>query len=303
MKVLKEIASIVKEVIEGWTNSGGSLLAASLAYYTIFSLAPLLVIAIWLAGIFFSEDAATGALLDQFGMIASAEVSQSLRATLEHTRQAPSRGLTTVASLALTLIGASIVFVQLKRAINLLWGLMPQPGQGLFIIMRTHLFSFTLVLLIASLLLISMFISGVFTYLQEHIYFLPFGVIATSTLANMLCLFLVFALLFAIILKPLPDAFISWKDVWLGAGVTSFLFILGEYLIGIYLSKVKLGGFYGAANSLIAILVWVYYSMHIVLIGAKFTQVYADRFGDKVNPSSKAELIIRKRMTTDEKLK
>lgn len=301
MKTLKEIFSLVREVIDGWNHAGGSLLAASLAYYTIFSLAPLCVIAIWLAGFFFSEDAATGALLDQFSLMVSANLSQSLRTALETVDRVPSKGLTTLASLALTLIGASIIFVQLKRAINLLWGLAPQPGQGLFIVMRTHFFSFILVLMIASLLLISMFISGLFTYLEEHLHFLPIGVIATSSLANLLWIFTIFALLFAIILKTLPDAYISWKDAWIGAGVTSSLFILGEYLIGYYLSRVKFSGFYGAANSIVAILIWVYYSMHIVLFGAKFTQVYANHYGNKVNPSSKAQLFIHKRIIPEER--
>ncbi len=289
MKVLKQIISLVQEVLEGWNHAGGSLLAASLAYYTIFSLAPLLVIVIWLAGFFFSKDVVTGALLEQMSLIASSQISLSLQTALETFNQAPSKELTTLASLAITLIGASIVFVQLKRAINLLWGLSPQKGQGLFIILRTHLFSFILVLLIASLLLFSMFLSGLFTFLQEHLHFPPIGVLATSSAANLLWIFLVFALLFAIILKALPDANISWQDAWIGAGVTSMFFLIGEYLIGYYLSRAEISSFYGAASSFVAILIWVYYSMHIVLIGAKFTQVYADRFGDKVIPSPKAE--------------
>lgn len=291
---------LVKQTLDGWSEVRGTLLAAGLSYYAIFSLTPLFGVAVSIAGLVYGESAAAGKLVEAIGVTVSPKVAAILNFMVGHARRNPPLGLTTWVSLAISLVSASILFVQLKAAINVLWGLAPQPGKALIITIRTHFFSFLLVFGVALLLLVSMVLGAGLVYLEQLLNFSPPELGLMTPELNFGLTFLVFSLLFAVIYKFLPDAQIYWRDVWIGAACTSLAFTAGEFLIGYYLGRIDLSKTYGAIGSILLLLVWVYYSMQIILIGAKFTQVLADEHGKKVLPSGRAELIVRHRIKNNQ---
>jgi len=295
MKIVRSIYDLFKETIEEWSHTNGTLLAAALAYYAIFSLAPLLVTAAWIAGLAYGEAAATGMLVHEISSYVSPQVAEAAQSAIENIHQARFSGYAAATSILITVVGASILFVQLKRAINFMWGIVPQPGKGLLITLRTHFLSFAMVLVTGVLLLSAMVASTTLISLNQRLRILRPEIIGVLPDTDLGFIFAGFTLLIAIIFKTLPDAHIAWKDVWLGAVVTGVLFTLGEYLIGYYLGRINLG-VYGAVSSIFLILLWVYYSMQIILFGAKFTQVYANRHGSRLKPSGRAGLVVYPRI-------
>jgi len=293
MVSFKKFLSLLKITFDGWTQANGTLLAAGLSYYTIFSLAPLLVIAVTVAQLVFGKINVTDRLVKEISLAVNPSIAEAAERVIESNHFTKGSGFATTLSVLVMLIGASIMFVQLKRAINSLWGIAPQPGQGLFITIRTHTLSFLMVLLILVMLMVFMFASTILVSFNHYLEYLPANIKQVIPEADFGLIFIGFTLLFAVIFKILPDAQIAWHDVWLGAAFTSLAFTVGEYLIGFVLATTSLSGLYRAAGSVLLILVWVYYSMQILLFGAKFTQVYANHHGSKVLPSKKAALIIR----------
>lgn len=300
MKLLKIVYDLIKETIDGWAAANGTLLAAALAYYATFSLAPLLVITISVAGMVFGQANVTSAIMEQISALLGPQVAGTLMVALENVQSNPSNDLTAIVSLVVMIVGASILFVQLKRAINFLWGIAPQPGQGLIITIRSHFLSFAMVLIMGMLLVAAMGLGTLLIFLDQLVNILPPNLQEILPTINYGIIFVVFAVFFALIFKTLPDAHITWSDVFLGSLVTAGLFTIGEFLIGFYLSRANLGSAYGAASSLILVLVWVYYSMQIILIGAKFTQVYADKYGSRVRPDKRANLFVRRQVDDQE---
>lgn len=298
-KIIVSIIELIRDTAQEWGRANGSMLAAGLAYYTIFSLAPLLLIIVNVAGLVFGKAATEGILVEQIGGVVTPEVAEIIQDIVKNLSANNNRGISTVFSAVVTLVGASMMFVQLKRAINFLWGLAPEPGQNLFITLRTQLLSFGMVLFMGVLTLLAMGLStlllGVVHYLQS---LLP-GFEDIVPRVNFGAIFLVFLGIFLFTFKFLPDAKIAWKDVWLGASITALLFTLGEFLIGTYLGKANLGNAFGAASSVVLVLLWIYYSMQIILFGAKLTQKFADRFGSGILPSQKAHRFERRRVVSD----
>jgi membrane protein len=292
MQVLKAIIALLRETIEGWGKANGNLLAAAMAYYTTFSLAPLLVIAISIAGLFFGVNAVTNAVVQELSSIVNPEVAAAVEQAIQNTRFTQLNSLAALVSLVALVIGASILFVQLKRSINMLWGITLQPGAGIWVTLKTHFLSFVMVLFMGVLLIMAMAIGATVIFIQQNFQYLPPNLNRYMTHFNFGLLFVFFTFFFAIIFKTLPEAKVAWKDVWFGSMFTSMLLTLGEFLIGIYLGRINLGGALGAASSTILILIWIYLTMQIILIGAKFTQVYANNYGTKIQPNDKAELII-----------
>jgi membrane protein len=293
MKATKAIYYLTRDTIDGWTKANGTLLAAGLAYYAIFSLAPLLVIAVSVAGLVFRKSDVTERLVKEISIVVNPRMAIAVQRAIESNNFTRGSEFATVLSVLVMLIGASILFVQVKRAINFLWGIAPQPGQGLFIVIRTQFLSFVMVLVIGVLLVVFMVVSTILVSLNQFLNFLPQNIKEVLPEADFGLIFVGFVMLFALTFKLLPDAKIAWRDVWLGAVLTSVAFTVGELLIGFFLGETSLSGAYRAAGSVLLILVWVYYSMQILLFGAKFTQVYANRYGSKVLPSKKAALIIQ----------
>jgi membrane protein len=282
----------MRDTVDGWTRANGSLLAAGLAYYAIFSLAPLLMIVVSVAGLVFSKSDVTEILVQEIGIAVNPRLALAVQSVIESREFTRSTILATGLSVLVMILGASIVFVQVKKAINLLWGIAPQPGQGLFITIRTQFLSFLMVLVIGVLLVVFMVVSTILVSLNQFLDSLPQHLEVVPQV-DLVLIFVGFVVLFALIFKILPDAKIAWRDVWLGAALTSFAFTLGELVIGYYLGETGLRGLYQTVGSIFLILAWVYYSMQILLLGAKFTQIYANRYGSKVLPSDKAGLIIQ----------
>jgi membrane protein len=287
--LLKLIRSLVLETYEEWTRDRASRLAAAMSYYTIFSIAPLLVIAIGVAGLVFGREAAMNQVVGQIRGLVGNDGAQVIQSILQNASKTTSGIVATLAGVVTLLIGASGAFGQLQDSLNTIWEVKPRKGRGIKGVLRDRLLSFAMVLVIGFLLLLSLMLSavlaGVGKYLSDM---LPMSSAFLQAMNFGLSL-AVTGFLFALIFKVLPDAIIRWRDVWVGALVTAVMFSLGRFLIGLYLGRSSIGSAYGAAGSLVVLLLWIYYSAQILFLGAEFTQVYARTFGMKIVPKPNAE--------------
>jgi membrane protein len=284
------IFKLFKETFQEWQRDKASLLAAALAYYTVFSITPLLVIAIAIAGAVFGQDTAKGEILAQVNSLVGEKGAQAIEMTLDNVNQPQLKSTASIISVVVLLIGASGVFAQLQDALNTVWNVKAKPEVGIWLFIRKRLLSFGMVLVIGFLLLVSLIVSAVLAGISKlEINVLP-GFTPLWQLLNFGVSFGFISLLFALIYKYLPDAKVRWKDVWVGAIITALLFSIGKYLIGLYLGRGSFGSAYGAAGSLIVFLAWVFYSAQILLFGAEFTQVYARKYGRQIRPNKHSEI-------------
>lgn len=288
---VKPIFKLLKEAFLGWRRDNVSLLAAALAYYTVFSITPLLVIAIAIAGAVFGEDAAQGEIVNEINQLVGEQGAKAIETALANVNQPRFNSITSVVSILVLFIGASGVFAQLQAALNTVWSVKPKPNVGIWGVVRKRLLSFGMVLSIGFLLLVSLIISTVLSAISKLDINLLAGFTPLWQVINLLISFFLTTLLFALIYKYLPDVEVHWKDIWVGAIITALLFISGKYLIGLYLGRSSLASAYGAAGSLIIFLAWVFYSAQILLFGAELTQVYTREYGGEIRPNSHAELI------------
>ncbi|MGC1481456.1 MAG: YihY/virulence factor BrkB family protein [Chthoniobacterales bacterium] len=285
----KSIFGLLKQTASEWIEDKAPMLGAAIAYYTVFSLAPLLILGISLAGLFLGPEAARGEIFAQLQGLLGTQTAEAMQDIVKNASEKESTGIIgSIIGIVTLLFGASGVFGQLQAALNTVWEVEPKPGQGIMGFIRTRFLSFGFIIVIGFLLLVSMMLTVVLSSLIEYIPGLSNSDEWLATIANIGISFAVITLLFALIFKFLPDAKVAWHDVWIGALITALLFSIGKYLLGIYIGAGSVGSSYGAAGSLIVLLVWVYYSAQIVLFGAEFTQVYANRFGDHVAPSEHA---------------
>jgi membrane protein len=286
---LKTIFTLLKETVDEWNKDKASRLAAALAYYTVFSLSPLLIIAIAIAGAIFGEEAARGEIVGQIQGLIGKDGAKFVQTAIESAaKPQQGGGFASAISVVVLLFGASGVFVELQDALNTIWEVKPNPKAGAGGFIRTRFLSFSMVLGIGFLLLVSLILSaglsGVVAYLGQL-----FPVIASLLqVANFVLGFIVTTVLFGLIYKFLPDVKITWSDVLIGAAITSLLFSIGRYALGLYLGNSSFGSTYGAAGSLVIILAWVYYAAQILFFGAEFTQVYARRYGSQIVPTKNA---------------
>ena len=282
------VGSLLRDAFYAWIDDNAPTHGAALAYYTVFALAPLLIIVIAIAGLVFGREAAQGQILSQIEGLVGEQGGRAVQAMLENARQ-PGPGIVASAIGLITLIIASTgVFAQLQVSLDTIWRVTPKPGRGILGIIKDRFLSFLMVIVAGFLLLVSLVLSAALAALGKFFSYLlpvPEGVLHG---VNFVVSFAVITLLFAAIYKVLPDAKISWSDVWIGAAVTSLLFSLGKFMIGLYLGKGSVASAYGAAGSLVIILVWVYYSAQILLYGAEFTAVYAIRYGSRIVPTENA---------------
>ena len=278
-----------RDAVDEWLHDNVQRLGAALAYYTIFSLAPLLIIAIAISSVLFGQEAAQGHIFNQIQSLIGEDGARAIQTMVENARNRPHSGrLATVIGIIMLIVGATGLFAQLQESLNTIWGVVTKPGRGLLGVIRDRFLSFMLVLGSGFLLLVSLLLSAGLAAMGkffQHLLPVPAGVLET---VNLLVSFCVIAVLFAMIFKLLPDVKIAWSDVWIGAGMTSLLFSLGKSLIGIYLGQTGIASAYGAAGSLVIILIWVYYSAQIFLFGAELTYVYANRYGTRIVPSENA---------------
>lgn len=279
---------LLKDATLDWINDRAPELGAALAFYMIFAMAPLVLLLIVIAGAIFGEQAVQGELVGQIDHLvgrAGAEVVQTLVANAAR----PGGGLLgTVIGLSVAIVGATGILAQLKTSLNRVWDVEPKPGRTIRDLIRTRLLGLGVILLVAVLLMVSLlssaFISGVQDQIEAWIA-VPAWVVRA---ANEVLTIAMMTLLFAAVFKWLPDVRIRWRDVWIGALVTAVLFVIGRYLIGLYLGRSAPGSVYGAAGSLVVVLIWLYYSAQIILFGAEVTQVYASMYGEGIQPSAYA---------------
>jgi membrane protein len=284
----KAIWALLKQTAAEWQEDKVPLLAAALAYYTTFSLAPLLVIAIAIAGAVFGQDAVQGEIVGQIQGLVGKQGAEAIQSMLQNAYRPGSGGaVATGIGIVTLLFGASGVFGQLQEALNTIWHVKPKPGLGWKGFLQARFLSFAMVVVIGFLLLVSLVISAVLAGVTNFVGYLFPGLTIAGQILNFVISFSVVTVLFALIYKVLPDVVIPWKYLWLGSIFTAMLFNIGKFLIGLYLGSSGVSSTYGAAASLGIILVWVYYSAQILLIGAVFTKVYAQRRG-RIRPSSHA---------------
>jgi membrane protein len=281
----KAIWKLLSATYTKWTEDHAQGLGAALAFYTMFALAPLLLIVIAIAGLVFGQEAAEGQIIGQIQGLVGEDSAKAIQSMIEEARKPASGIIATVLAIVMLLLGATGVFAQLQEALNTIWRVEEQPGEGIWKTLKNRFISLMAVLGTGFLLLISLVISAGLSAVGttvEHSLPVPEFLLQ---IINFVMSFAIITLLFAMIYKLLPDISIQWGDVWIGAIITSLFFTIGKFLIGVYLGKSDVGIAYGPAGSLVVILIWVYYASQIFLFGAEFTAVYAESRGTRLAPS------------------
>jgi membrane protein len=276
--------SPLQETVSRWSEHKDARLGAALAYYSIFSLGPLIVIAITIAGLVLGGEAVQAQVFGALHGLLGDSGTQAIDAMLKGANRPREGILASVIGVGTLVFAAVGVVVQLKDALNTVWEVETPPGSGIWRFVRTYIWSLAGVLSVGFLLLISMLLTAGLSAAGKYI--APYLPEAMLQIAGFLASFAVIALLFAMMFKWLPDTPIAWRDVWLGAILTAALFEVGKFLIGLYIGKQGLESTYGAAASIVIVLIWVYYSAQLVLMGAEFTNVYARRYGSQRNAAS-----------------
>jgi membrane protein len=282
--------TLLKQTFQEWLQDKAPQLGAALAYYTVFSLAPLILVLLAIVGVVFRDDpaGAWNKLTQQMSYFLDQGAVHVVQNIAQKASQTDKSTVATVIGIALALFGASGVFGQLQDALNTIWGVKARPGLGIWGFLRNRFLSFAMVAGICFLLLVSLTIEALLKGFSHYVQsVLPGGIVVALTV-YLIFDFAVVVLLFAMIFRFLPDVKIQWRDVWVGAVITAILFGLGKWLLSLYLGSGAAGSAYGAAGSLITLLLWVYYSSQILLFGAEFTQVYAVRAGRALEPSEYA---------------
>jgi membrane protein len=279
MKV-RELIGLVKQAAKNWWEGDTFQLGAALAYYAVFAIAPILVIALWIAGLVFGEQAAQGQLHERLGQALGPTVADAMEGTLRYAHHGDGGVLATAISVVVLLLGAIGFFSQLQTSLNRIWHAPPRPGRGVWGAVKDRLLSFAMVVIVGLLLVAALavntalaVVTGFFPGLH-----LPGGIYLWVALRWVISLGLL-TLLFAGVYRVLPDVDIDWGDVWSGSAVTAVLFTLGNFLIGLYLGRTGVASTYGAAGSLVVVLMWVYYSSQVFLFGAEVTRTEAERRG------------------------
>jgi membrane protein len=281
--------NLLKQTVIEWIEDKVPRLGAALAFYSMLSLGPLLLLALAAAGLIFGHEAAQGKIVDQIQGMIGPDGARAIQDMIADSAEKKDAGIVATAiGLGTLLIAASGVFGQLQDAMNTIWEVKPKKGRGIRGFIQDRFFSFTMVLGTGFLLLISLLLNTVLSAIGEYATgkFAQFALIMQAV--NFIASFGIISFLFALIFKYLPDAKIAWRDVWIGAVLTAFLFTIGKFAIGFYLGHSSMSSSYGAAGSLVVVLIWVYYSSQILFFGAEFTQVYANRFGKRIVPSPNA---------------
>jgi membrane protein len=285
---LKKLIDLVKATFKDWSEDKAARLAAALAYYTVFSIPPLLIIVLAIVGQFFDRNSMRDQLMAQIGGLIGQQGADFIKGLLESASKPAESTVAAVLGLITLLLGATGVFGELQGALNTIWEVAPKPGRGLLGTMKDRFLSFTMVLGIGFLLMVSLVLSTALAALSNFVAGDTAQASGLLEILNSLASVLILTVMFALMFKIIPDAEIAWRDVWLGAAFTALLFTIGKYVIGLYLGRSSVASTYGAAGSLVVILIWIYYSAQILFLGAEFTQVYANRYGSRVRPAADA---------------
>lgn len=290
----KIIIQLLKDTFKSFNEDRALKFCASLSYYTIFSLAPLLLLAISLAGFFFGRDAIQGKIFGEINGLIGQDAALQIENLIKNIELSGGTNVAVILSGITLLIGATTIFVEIQDSINFIWNVKAKPKKGWLKLLRDRLLSYSLIVVLGFLLIVSLIVNGALVALSDWLrnYF-PDITITLFEILNVLVSFIVITTLFGVIFKVLPDAKISWKNVRTGAFFTACLFMIGRLLIGYYIYSTSTGSAYGAAGSVIVILVWVYYSAAILYFGAEFTKVYVEYIGAKIQPADYAVYVER----------
>lgn len=277
--------ALIKETVAEAGEDKVPRLAASLAYYTLLSLSPLVIVAVAVAGLVFGQDAARGQVAGELRQVFGPEASDGIQTIMAHANRPSSGIISAIVGGVVLLFGASGVFGELQDSLNTIWEVAPRPDRGLWGIIRDRFMSFTMVVGVAFLLLVSLIVSAALHALGEWLSSSFSRIEWLGEAINFVITLGITSLLFALLFKAVPDVKIAWRNVWTGGLVTAVLFALGKFAIGLYVGKAGVASPFGAAGSLVVIVVWVYYSAHILFFGAEFTQVYARAMGSRLEPA------------------
>jgi membrane protein len=279
----KKIGQLLKDTFREFLDDNGLRLSASLSYYTIFSLPPLLIIIISLCGFFFGADAVRGTLFGQINGLVGNEAALQIQEAIKNVKLSDSSVFATTIGLIVLLIGASGVFTEIQNSLNYIWGIKAKPKRGLIRFIKNRLMSFSMIGSAGFVLLVGLIVNSLMDVLNNRLAArFPRDTVYVFYALNVLIVFLIIAVLFTVIFKSLPDGKVGLRDCIIGASFTAFLFMIGKFAIGAYLGSSAIGSVYGAAGSVILILVWIYYSAIILYFGAEFTKVYAHAYGKKI---------------------
>ncbi len=286
---LKGIWEVLKNSFSGFSQDNVTKLGGSLAYYTVFSMGPLLVVIISLCAIFLGREAAEGSIFTQLNAFVGHDTALQLQEIIKNASINGKGHIAAIIGIITLLIGATTVFGDMQDSINRIWGLKPKPKKGWLKMLQNRFLSFSIIISLGFLLLVSLGISALIEGLSNRLKAAyPDVTVVVFYIINLLLTLFISALIFAVIFRVLPDAKIRWKDVLAGAIATAILFMLGKFGISFYISKSKVGSTYGAAGSLVVLLLWVYYSAIILYFGAEFTKAYAVKYGSAIHPNEYA---------------
>jgi membrane protein len=287
MKItFKGLWKVLKNSFKGFSDDRIMKLSAALAYYTVFSIGPLLIVIVFLCSFFFGREAIEGTIYGQMEGFVGHDAALQLQQIIKSAAIGGKGKIAAVIGIITLIIGATSMFSEMQESINMIWGLKPKPKSAWWLLIKNRLLSFGVIGSLGFLLLVSLAISGLIEALSNRLKnHFPDIAITFFYMVNLVINFGVIATLFAVIFRVLPDAGIKWKDVRAGAIATAVLFMIGKFAISFYISKSNVGSTYGTAGSLVVLLVWIYYSSIILYFGAEFTKAYAIKYGDKITPN------------------
>lgn len=280
---------LIKETAEKFKEDDPVIYGAGIAFFMIFSMPPILIIIISVAGVFFGEQAVEGELSQQISKLVGSSSAEAIEGIVKNARMSGTSTMATIIGVATLIFSATVVFNFIQKSLNKIWQVKPKPERSFVKFLTDRLISFSMIIVFGFLMLVTLMVDTILAILRNYLKE-SFAGMTTMILegANFIISFTIVSFIFALIFKFLPDAKIRWKDVGIGAIVTAFLYTVGKYLIGYILGKTSIASTYGAAGSLAAILLWVFYSTLIMLIGAEFTQVYSKDIGKKIRPKKHA---------------
>lgn len=304
-KIIHKYWRILKDAADGFSNDKGMKLSSALAYSTIFSLPPMLLLIIISAGYFYGKDAVEGRVFSQLRMIFNdSEIALQIQDVIRGLQQQKNSTMATIIGSIALVIGSTGIFVEIQDSLNMIWGVRPRAKKGFIKFLLNRVISFSMILGLGFLLIVSLIINALLIALSSKLVrWFPNISVDLLNIVNSGLIFLVLSFLFSVIFKMLPDVRIRWKQVWPGSFVTAGLFLIGKFVIGLYISQNKTVTLYGAASSIIILLLWIYFSAAILYFGAEFTRAYIEYHGKRIIPNSYAEYSdkrILKHMKEDE---
>ncbi len=285
----KGIWKVITDTFKGFSDHKVTKLSGSLAYYTVFSMGPLLVMIISLCGLFLKKEAVEGEVFSVLKGFVGADTAAQLQEIIKNASLAGKSKIAAIVGGITLLLGATTVFGEIQDSINSIWGLKAKPKRGWLKMLQNRFLSFSVIVSLGFLLLVSLTLSGIIEGISNALQArYPDVTVVVFYIINLVLTLVISAIIFAVIFKVLPDAKIRWRDVIAGAIVTAVLFMLGKFGISLYISQTQVGSTYGAAGSLVVLIVWIYYSSIILYLGAEFTKAYAVAYGDDIHPNDYA---------------